>query len=129
MVKQKKNPQKTVSQLWPVTIENSVEGDTYSNLEEIKRCNGVTGYIVRNTTSATINFDDPSKLTGYAILSSLMHETSEKLSELFDMGKVRKVIVEGKDRKTLHVDTDGDLVDIIMEKQTDTEEIMQKIRS
>jgi predicted regulator of Ras-like GTPase activity (Roadblock/LC7/MglB family) len=129
MVKQKKNLQETASELEPIAIERA----TYENnirliLEEIKKCDGVIGYILRNTTSATIDLNDPTKVIDYAVLSSSTFEASEQLSELFDLGKAKNIIVEGKDAKTLHLSVGENNISIFMEKSADARKILEKMQ-
>lgn len=129
MVKQKKNLQETASEFESITIESGASEDIRSVLEEIKKSDGVVGYILRNTTSATIDLSDPSKVIDYAILSSLTFEASETISGLFDLGKVKNVIVEGKDKKTIQLNIDENGISIFMEKNVDDKKILEKLLS
>jgi predicted regulator of Ras-like GTPase activity (Roadblock/LC7/MglB family) len=129
MVKQKKNFQETASEFESITIESGASEDIRSVLEEIKKSDGVVGYILRNTTSAAIDLRDPSKVIDYAILSSLMFEASETISGLFDLGKVKNVIVEGKDKKTIQLNIDENGISIFMEKNVDDKKILEKLLS
>ena len=130
MVKQKKNPEETASELEPIAVERTTcEDNVRPILEEIKKCDGVIGYILRNTTSATIDLNDPTKVIDYAILSSSTFEASEQLSELFDLGKIKNIIVEGKDIKTLHLSIDENNISIFMEKNANTKKILEKMQT
>jgi predicted regulator of Ras-like GTPase activity (Roadblock/LC7/MglB family) len=130
MVKQKKNLQETASELEPIAIESAAcENNIRPILEEIKKCDGVIGYILRNTTSATIDLNDPTKVIDYAVLSSSTFEASEQISELFDLGKAKNMIVEGKDAKTLHLSVGENNISIFMEKNADAKKILEKIHS
>ena len=128
MVKQKKNLQETASELEPIAVESAAyENNIRLILEEIKKCDGVIGYILRNTTSATIDLNDPTKVIDYAVLSSSTFEASEQLSELFDLGKAKNIIVEGKDAKTLHLSVGENNISIFMEKSADAKKILEKM--
>ena len=130
MVKQKKNLQETSGEFESIAIESAAsENNIRPILEEIKKCDGVIGYILRNTTSATIDLSDPTKLIDYAVLSSSTFEATEQLSELFDLGKIKNMIVEGKDAKTLHLSLDENNISIFMEKNADTNKILEKLLS
>jgi predicted regulator of Ras-like GTPase activity (Roadblock/LC7/MglB family) len=129
MVKQKKNLQETASEFESITIESGASEDIRSVLEEIKKSDGVVGYILRNTTSAAIDLRDPSKVIDYAILSSLTFEASETISGLFDLGKVKNVMVEGKDKKTIQLNIDENGISIFMEKNVDDKKILEKLLS
>lgn len=130
MVKQKKNPEETVSELEPIAVEKATYEDNLRPvLEEIKKLDGIIGYILRNTTSATIDLNDPTKLIDYATLSSSTFEASEQLSELFELGKIRHIKIEGKDMTTLHVSIDENDVSIFMEKSVDAKNILERMHS
>jgi predicted regulator of Ras-like GTPase activity (Roadblock/LC7/MglB family) len=128
MVKQKKNIQETASEFEPIAIERAAREDNIRPiLEDIKSCDAVIGYILRNTTSAAIDLKDPTKVIDYAILSSSAFEASETLSELFDLGKVKNIIVEGKDTKTLHLSIGENNISIFMEKNADAKKILEQM--
>lgn len=130
MVKQKKNPEETASELEPIAVvRTTCEDNIRPVLEEIKKCDGVIGYILRNTTSAAIDLNDPTKVIDYAILSSSTFEASEQLSELFDLGKIKNIIVEGKNIKTLHLSVDENNISIFMEKNANTKKILEKMQT
>jgi predicted regulator of Ras-like GTPase activity (Roadblock/LC7/MglB family) len=130
MVKQRKSPEETASELEPIAVERTTcEDNIRLVLEEIKKCDGVIGYILKNTTSATIDLNDPTKLIDYATLSSSTFEASEQLSELFDLGKIKNMKVEGKDINTLHLSIDENDISIFMEKDMDPKRILEKLHS
>jgi predicted regulator of Ras-like GTPase activity (Roadblock/LC7/MglB family) len=128
MVKQKKGIQETAGELEPIAFEETASEDGIrAILEEIKNCEGVVGYILRNTTSATIDLNDPTKVIDYAILSSSAFEASEQLSELLDLGKVKSIIVDGRDAKTLHLTIGENNISIFMQKNADPKKILEKM--
>ena len=128
MVKQKKNIQETASEFEPIAIERAAhEDDLRHILEDIKKSDAIIGYILRNTTSAAIDLKDPTKVIDYAILSSAAFDASEQLSELFDLGKVKNIIVEGKNAKTLHMRIGENNISIFMEKSADTRKILEQM--
>lgn len=130
MVKQKKSPEETVSELEPIAVEKAIcEDNVRPVLEEIKKSDGVIGYILRNTTSATIDLNDPTRLMDYATLSSSTFEASEQLSELFELGKISYIKVEGKDINTLHLRIDENDISIFIEKTVDAKKILEKMHS
>jgi predicted regulator of Ras-like GTPase activity (Roadblock/LC7/MglB family) len=128
MVKQKKNLEETTSEVEPIVIERAAsETNIRPILEEIQKCEGVIGYILRNTNSAAIDLKDPTKLIDYSVLSSSAFEASEQLSKLFDIGRVKNIIIEGTDTKTIHLSVDGDNISIFMEKNVDIKKILERI--
>lgn len=127
MVKQKKNTQQTDEATEPITIESVASEDIRSALEETKKSQGVIGYILRNATSAAINLEDSSKMVDYAVLASSTIEASDTVSGLFDIGKVKSVMIEGEEKKMLVVCKDGNDINIFMEKNADTKKLLKKI--
>ncbi|MDH5783904.1 MAG: hypothetical protein OEZ35_09660, partial [Candidatus Bathyarchaeota archaeon] len=101
MARKKKSIQEVAAVIEPMAVEATPVNDLRASLEEIKDYNGVIGYILRNSTSAAIDLKDPTKIIDYAILSSSALDASEELSELFHLGEVKNIVVEGKNVKVL----------------------------
>jgi len=101
--------------------------DLRQSLEEIKSYEGVIGYILRNTTSATVDLKDPSKIIDYAILSSTAFDTAEELAALFHLGKVENSLIRGKDSKMLSLTIDENRISIFLDNSADCERILKKI--
>ena len=127
MVKKEKSVQETAAMDEPVTIDATSVNDLRGCLEEIKSYKGVIGYILRNSTSAAIDLKDPTKLIDYAILSSSALDASEEFSELFNLGKIKSIVVEGKDVKKLSLTVNENRISIFMEKNTDCEKILKRL--
>jgi predicted regulator of Ras-like GTPase activity (Roadblock/LC7/MglB family) len=129
MVKKKKDSQEITTLTEPIATEEAIStNDLRTNLEEIKTWDGVIGYILRNTTSAAIDLNDPTKIIDYAILSSSALEASEELSKLFNLGKIKNIIVEGKETKVLSLTVGENRISIFLEKQADYEKILKKLQ-
>jgi predicted regulator of Ras-like GTPase activity (Roadblock/LC7/MglB family) len=114
------------------TAISSVEEDqTFTNLRtslaEINKCEGVLGYILRNATSATIDLKNPAKLVEYAILSSQALDSSQEIAELFDIGDIENILIEGKDIKVLCMSIDENKISIFMEKNADHADISKRV--
>jgi predicted regulator of Ras-like GTPase activity (Roadblock/LC7/MglB family) len=113
----------------PIAVEDeALVNRLRANLEEIKTYEGVVGYILRNSTSAAIDLKDPTKIIDYAILSSSALDSSEELSQLLNLGDVKDVIVEGNSVKVVSLTIDGNRISIFLEKGTDCETILRKLR-
>ena len=62
--KKKKDGLQTTETAEPIVIENATfESALRANLEEIRNYDGVVGYILKNTNSASIDLKDPAKIT------------------------------------------------------------------
>lgn len=126
MGKKKKDPKNTKD--LEDDAEHLVEQQLRTSLEEIKTSEDVIGYILRNSTSATIDLKDPGKIIDYALLSSSAFDASEVLSEEFQLGDVKNVIVEGKDAKMLSLTVEKNKTSVFMHKRADHKKILKKIQ-
>jgi len=130
MTKKRRNEQEVTTIAEPITLEEATPTNNLrSNLEEIKRYDGVIGYILRNSTSASIDLRDPEKIIYYAILSSSAIDTSQELSELFGLGNAKSISVEGKSVKMLSLTIGENRISLFMEKNVDNEKILRKLRA
>ena len=64
-------------------LDNQIFTTLCANLEEIRTSEGVTGYILRNASTAIVDIKDQSNLTDYALLSSQAFDSSDDLCEFF----------------------------------------------
>jgi predicted regulator of Ras-like GTPase activity (Roadblock/LC7/MglB family) len=129
MVKRKKETEEITTTDEPVAIETATCQDKLrTNLEEVKTFDGVVGYILRNTTSASIDLKDPAKIVDYATLSSTAFEATEELSEIFEMGDFQGMIVNGKNLRMLSLIVDENKISVFMQSNADAEKIMRKIQ-
>jgi predicted regulator of Ras-like GTPase activity (Roadblock/LC7/MglB family) len=101
--------------------------DLSNKLAEIRKDKGVIGYIIRNTTSATIDLKEPEKIVEYAIFSSQVLDSSQEISDLFELGDVSSVLIEGKESKALCMNIEGNKISIFMEKDADDADILKQI--
>ena len=129
MVKRKKETEEITTTDEPVAIETATCQDKlHTNLEEVKTFDGVVGYILSNTTSASIDLKDPAKIADYATLSSTAFEATEELSEIFEMGDFQDMIVNGKNLRMLSLIVDENKISVFMQSNADAEKIMRKIQ-
>jgi len=84
------------------------------------------GYIIRNKTSATIDLKKPEKLAEYAIFSSQALESSQEISDQFELGDVKNVLIEGKETKTLCMNIEGNKINIFLERNVDHTDILKQ---
>ena len=107
--------------------ENKSFTDLCNKLAEIRKNKGVIGYIIRNETSATIDLKETEKIFEYAIFSSQVLDSSQEISDLFELGDVRSVLIEGKESNVLCMNLDGNKISIFMEKDADHADILKRI--
>ena len=130
MVKKKKGGEGIVNTGEPITIEATADkNELRASLEEIKNYEGVVGYILRNTTSASIDLREPAKIIEYAVLSAASFDTTDELSNIFQLGKIKNTIISGKTIKMLSLTLAGNKISIFMENTADAEKVLKRIRA
>ncbi len=130
MVKNRKIEQQVSEIADVIAIQEATHADGLrERLEEIKSRDDVIGYILRNTTSASVDLKEPENIIDYAILSSTSIDAGKEFSELFDLGEFQNIIVEGKTAKTLSLTIGENRISIFMEKNAHAETIMKKLRT
>jgi predicted regulator of Ras-like GTPase activity (Roadblock/LC7/MglB family) len=107
--------------------ENEAYTDLSNKLTEIRKDKDIIGYILRSTTSATIDLKDPEKIVEYAIFSSQVLDSSQEIADLYELDDVKSVLVEGKETKALCMDINGNKISIFMEKNADHDDILKRI--
>lgn len=110
-----------------LAVETTPMDDLKASLEEIKGYDGVIGCILRNSKSAVIDLKDPSKLIEYAILSSSSFDTGEELSELFNLGDVKHIIIDGKNVKVVSMAFNQNKISVFLEKNADLKKVLEKL--
>ncbi len=131
MPRKRKSVQETTAAVVeePVAVEDEeTSANLRASLEEISKYDGVIGYILRNTTSATIDVKDPTRIVDYAVLSSSAFEASKEFSELFDLDKIENILVEGKDVKVLSLSVGDNKVSVFMEKKANHDKVLRKLQ-
>jgi len=131
MVKQKRSIHETAETVIVDDVTSSEEDQVFTdlskNLAEIRKAEGVVGYILRSTTAATIDLKEPEKIVEYAILSSQVLDSSREISELFELGDVESTLIEGKEIKALCLVIGENKISIFMEKNADHADILKKV--
>ena len=111
----------------PKIEEKAVIADLRAILERIKSRDGIMGYIIRGTTSASVDIKDPSKIIDYAALSAEAIESGESLSSIFGLGKISCIILEGKSLKVLSLTRGEQELSVFMEKNVDHNAVLKEI--
>ena len=108
--------------------EKQVSQDLATRLSKMCERPEVLGFILRDTTTATINLKEPEKIVDYALLASQTLESSQEISQMFNLGDFESTLIEGKNMKTLCFVLDENRVNIFMEKDVDHAEILSSFR-
>ena len=123
----KKKRQETINETNPPIIQSSSsENDLRKKLETLKSHEGLLGYIIRDSTFASMDLNDPTRTMDYAFLSSSIVNASERISRIFDLGNIKSILIEGKDIKMLVQTTSEYTISVFMEKTFDSE-LLKKI--
>jgi predicted regulator of Ras-like GTPase activity (Roadblock/LC7/MglB family) len=129
VVKKKGNLQEIASEDRPIAIvEAAGKADLRSNLAEIKKHDGVVGYILRDASTAIADLNEPARISDYAVFSSATSEAANELSLLFSLGEVKRAVVEGKNMKMLSVVINESNVSVFTEKNTDVDGVYEKLQ-
>lgn len=96
-------------------------------VESVKSKEGVIGYILRNSTSASIDLKDPTKIIDYAVLSSSAFEASEELTKTFELGEVKYLLIKGDTVKLLSFINGESRVSVFMENNVDHKRIYKDL--
>ncbi|XHH08653.1 MAG: hypothetical protein ACFCUE_13950 [Candidatus Bathyarchaeia archaeon] len=113
----------------PVEEENFEYTNLNAALVEIRKTSGVTGYILKSQTSATIDLNDTNKLVDYSLLSSAVMDSTQTAEKLFGIGKVESATVEGKTVKALCLLKGENRASIFMDKTVDDVEVLEKVET
>ena len=133
MLKQKTNDQ-SATELPDSTAVISVGDDSpkfvdlAASLVEIRKLNGILGYILRNNTAAIIDLTEQDKIIEYAILSHQIFESSNEISQQFNLTDIKSVLVEGKTVKVLCINILDNQISVFMEKTANFDSLMKRIQ-
>jgi len=108
-------------------IEEEIE-ELEAKLQEIKDQEGIIGYILRSTKSASIDLKDPTKMISYALLSSTMFDTSQNMIEELKMGDVNSIVVQSDETKIMSMNIDDQRLSIFMEKNVNHDRLYKKLK-
>ena len=98
-----------------------------SSLDKVKSRDGIIGYIIRGPTSASVDIKDPAKIIDYAGLSAEAMESSETLSEAFELGAISSIVVEGKNVKMLLLKKGEQELTVFMDRSVDHNAIFREL--
>jgi predicted regulator of Ras-like GTPase activity (Roadblock/LC7/MglB family) len=107
--------------------ENSSFASLSASLAEIRKLEGVIGYILRSSTSAIFDIDDYDKIFQYAILTSEIYESNVEITKQFNLGLAESVLLEGENTKVLCLSMDDNKINVFMNNTADHAWITKKI--
>ena len=97
-------------------------------LQEIKDQEGIIGYILRDSKSASIDLKDPTKIIDYAVLSTTSFDAASNIAKTLQIGEVEKIIVESEETKVMAMNTKNRRLSIFMEKSVDHNKLYESLK-
>ena len=98
------------------------------NADGIMQNKGVIGYILRNSVTANIDLKDPTKIIDYAVLSSSTLEAGDQISEIFNLGNIKHILIEGEDAKLISFAIEDNKVTAFMKKDVDHKRVYRDLQ-
>jgi len=97
-------------------------------LQEIKEQEGIIGYILRKSKSASIDLKDPTKIIDYAVLSSTALNMGHDMTETLQLGEFDRIVLETEETKLLSMKTNDHSLSIFMEKTVDHDKLSKSLK-
>ena len=79
------------------------------------------------SSRAELRSEKPEKLVEYAIFTSQVMESCKELSDLFNLGNLKTIFIEGNSLKVLNVIIEENKINIFMDKKVNHKKIIQKL--
>lgn len=109
-------------------LEPEKKENLQKKLQEIKDQDGIDGYILRGSKSASIDLKDPTKIIDYAILSSTIFDISNDMSETLNMNQKNSIVLETEETKLLSMNIDDYKLSIFMENDVNHKKIYKSLK-
>lgn len=97
------------------------------SLKDINTVEGIIGYILRSSNSASIDLKDPTKVIDYAVLSATAFEAGRKISNTFEIGEANTIVLEGGDIKVLSKTIGDNRLSVFMENKVDHKKLCKDL--
>lgn len=97
-------------------------------LLEIKDQEGIIGYILRGSKSASIDLKDPKKIIEYAMMSSTTFDVGTNISEDLQIGEPEKILLESENSKFLLMNKDDQHLTVFMDKNVNHDKIYKELK-
>ena len=98
-------------------------------LQDLKKQEGIIGYILRGPETAAIDIKNPTKIIEYAALSSAAFEVSNDIAKTMETGEVIDLVVESEDTKVLCMIVKNHRVSVFMEKSVKHDKVCNDLKN
>jgi predicted regulator of Ras-like GTPase activity (Roadblock/LC7/MglB family) len=119
-------PEATSEEIVEARTDEEYE-ELLASAQEIRKNEDVIGYILRGQSKATVDLAEPEKIIEYAMLSSQAYESSGMLTETFNLGEVRNIIVQGKNAKLVCFSVGENKLSVFLKKAASHDWLLSKI--
>ena len=111
------------------TDENENETEKLQKkLQEIKDQEGIIGYILRDSKSASIDLKDATKIIDYAVLSSTVFDTGDEIIEKLQIGEIDTIVLETEEAKLLSMRSKDHNLSVFMETTVDHNKLSKSLK-
>jgi len=113
----------------PISIdcEDSAFTSLGARLAEIRKLDGVIGYILRGSNSAMLDLAELDKISQYAALAYQLNESSTEIAKELNVAEVESVLVEGGNLKVLFMKVGDNKISVFMEKSANHSSIIKRV--
>lgn len=112
-------------------LDNERETRIYKKLlrilKEIRVNNNLEGYVIRNSTRAMVDINNPAELADLALIATQLFEVSTKLLSVQERRHLKNAILDGSRIRVLCVEVGGNQVSVFMDKTVNCEGILERI--
>jgi len=98
-----------------------------AGLAEIRKLEGVVGYIMRGKNSAILDLPEGGEISQFAFLSHQLNESSFEIAKQLGVTEVESVLVEGEKLKVISMKIGENKVSVFMEKSANHVSIIKRI--
>ncbi len=109
--------------------ENRVFKKLKPILAELRKEIELQGYILRNSTQAIIDLNNPMETAELALLATQLIDTSERLLRTSNQEQMKSVVLEGSILKALCIKIGSNQISIFMGKSINHERIIERFAS
>jgi len=98
-----------------------------ASLAEIRKMDGVLGYIIRSNVSAVLDLAKNDEISQYALFSYQLDQSSMEIAKQLSVAEIESALVEGSSLKVLLMKIGENKISVFMEKNANHSAIIKRI--
>ncbi|MGO8805862.1 MAG: hypothetical protein ACLQO7_04565 [Candidatus Bathyarchaeia archaeon] len=98
-----------------------------ASLVEIRKLDGVLGYIIRSNVSAVLDLAEDDKISQYALFSYQLDQSSVEIAKQISVAEIESALVEGSSLKVLFMKIGENKISVFMEKNANHSAIIKRV--